>query len=78
MEEVNVPFTNNLAENIRMIKDQQKLSGCFRSHGECLYFLSYRSYISMCRENMVWLLRPLKMLFKPKCWILYLMITKTT
>jgi transposase len=47
-----VPFTNNLAENdIRMIKLQQKISGCWRTDHGAERYLRVRSYISTARKQ---------------------------
>lgn len=67
MENANVPFTNNLGENdLRMIKVQQKISGCFRSLEGARIFCRLRSYLSTCRKHNTKAADGLKLLFEGK------------
>jgi transposase len=67
MENVLVPFTNNLGENdIRMTKVQQKISGCFRSMNGAKIFCLVRSYLSTCRKQGIKSSQALGLLFNGK------------
>ncbi len=64
LDDLTIPFDNNQAErDLRLLKTQQKVSGCFRSDPGAAAFARLRSYLSTLRKQGVGLLGALQTLF---------------
>jgi transposase len=67
MSDLSVPFDNNGSErDLRMIKLQQKISGCFRTPDGARVFCRVRSYLSTARKQGHSLLSSLERAFNGK------------
>jgi transposase len=67
MRDLSVPFDNNGSErDLRMIKLQQKISGCFRTPDGARNFCRVRSYLSTARKQGQSLLCSLERVFNGK------------
>jgi len=70
LDDTRVPFDNNLAErDLRMVKLQQKISGCWRTLAGAEAFLILRSYVSTARKQGMNPLVVLRQLFEGHPWL---------
>lgn len=64
LDDLTIPFDNNQAErDLRLLKTQQKISGCFRFEAGAEAFARLRSWLSTLRKQGVALLDALRTLF---------------
>jgi transposase len=70
LDDLRVPFDNNQAErDLRMVKLQQKISGCWRTLAGAQAFLTVRSYVATARKHQVNPLHALRQLFQGNPWL---------
>ena len=69
LDDTGVPFDNNQAErDLRMVKLQQKISGCWRTLAGAEAFLAVRSYVATARKHGMNPLVVLGQLFEGQPW----------
>jgi len=70
LDDTRVPFDNNQAErDLRMVKLQQKISGCWRTLAGAEAFLALRSYLATARKHGMNPLAALRQLFEGHAWL---------
>jgi hypothetical protein len=70
LDDTRVPFDNNQSErDLRMVKLQQKISGCWRTLPGAEAFLTVRSYVATARKQGMNLLAALRQLFEGHPWL---------
>jgi transposase len=70
LDDTRVPFDNNQAErDLRMVKLQQKISGCWRTLAGAEAFLVLRSYLATARKHGMNPLAVLGQLFQGQAWL---------
>jgi transposase len=70
LDDTRVPFDNNQAErDLRMVKLQQKISGCWRTPAGAEAFLALRSYLATARKHGMNPLAVLGQLFQGQAWL---------
>jgi transposase len=70
LDDTRVPFDNNQAErDLRMVKLQQKISGCWRTPAGAEAFLALRSYVAIARKHGMNPLAVLSQLFEGRPWL---------
>jgi transposase len=70
LDDLRVRFDNNQAEqDLRMVKLQQEISGCWRTLAGAAAFLTLRSYVSTARNHKMNPLAVLRQLFESHPWL---------
>jgi transposase len=69
LHDLEVPFTNNQAEqDIRMVRVQQKISGCYRTEAGAKHFARIRSFISTARKHGLKILASIEQALQGNCF----------